>query len=511
MATPLTTSVAHTSKDIREYLITLITMNGYYSVDEQSYIHVASTGEKVPYPFKPVADGTVPRYFSVYDVSQQNSDVYPFNPYVEGLTVSATQQWFFSMMTMNVGTMLRNIMMTILKECLDVKNNKTKQTAEDPNTAVLISPFLTDPIDAKCVTELEYITTKIFDFFNIYYSRKQNHATVTIGVFEPGYKKKFSASRLRERSIELFRKMIRHILNIEDDPRKELAIGPVQRGCAHFDAYMRLFCKLLRRMEKFLYMQKIKVDLDYLEAMSDRCGEFWCTAKNFIVNTAPATPDITNTNSTLNHSVSAAASVEYPFDSSQAASLSPLTAPQRTIECAVPPSRKVEAAPFGQPATPAPTAHQQPGMVAPENISPMLQQPGYAPTAVAPVPSMYPQYATAPVPQQYPVAYQQPYQQPYPTQYQQPAPYGVQPAVPGYSVAAYPFQAPQAVAPTPGYINSGQTYGQPQMAPGQVPYYGAPMVAPQPPTEVFIPSTGGVPVSTPVDINRIAMTNPLLG
>ena len=135
--------------------------------------------------------------------------------------------------------------------------------------------------------ELTDIVTigKYLNFFNIYYSRKDGSCSLNIGIFEQNFVEQFE-KKVRKKSWPFFERLLLHVLGTSD-PKSEYHTTSEVPGCARFQAYTRMYVKLLHQLKKFWSFQTKVMDFNRFFAHANLIPEYFNLARTYV--SVPAT------------------------------------------------------------------------------------------------------------------------------------------------------------------------------------------------------------------------------
>lgn len=487
----MSTSTAKVSSaDVKAYLKEIVEFGDAFYVDEQSYVIAKVKNEKIPFKGP---DGTT-RFLTIYDPMQQNTDVLVFNPFVEGLDETADKQWFYLTRSMTLSGIIYRIMESVIKHVLSAKDKKDAKDL-DTSTAKLISKYVAmEGIDGKILLELDTIAKNLSKFFNIFFSRKDNSSCRTnIGIFEENFRNSFGG-KVRKRSWVVFEKIISDILGTTN-PKEDFKHHAQVAGCPHLDSYMRTYVHVIKKMQKFWYLQNKKVDLKSLEKHVENLGLYYNIARHYAGPAARTNAGMVDTSKPV--------STTAPWETPKTPGFPGIAAPTSggmpfaPANAVFSPAGDPNIIPIAQGMTAIPPMQQNPTMPFAGNMPTM-------PVMGAPVMQQMPQ-----VPMGYP---QQPYaQMPY-------APMQNVPMQQPVTAPQYPMPASQPMLCMPpntpvgmgmctpvGYQQNQPVY---QGYPGYPGYQQNPQQAHTP--QMMIPTASGIMVETPLEVSKVVASSPLI-
>lgn len=462
------------SADVKAFLKEIVEFGDAFYVDEQSYVIAKVKNEKIPFKGP---DGT-PRFLSIYDPMQQNTDVLVFNPFVEGLDETADKQWFYMTRSMSLSGIIYRVMESIIKHVISAKDKKDAKDL-DTSMAKLISKYVSmDGIDTKLLIELDSLVKNMGKFFNIFFNRKDNSSCrPNIGIFEESFRNSFGG-KVRKRSWVVFEKILSDILG-STNPKEDFKHHAQVAGCPHLDSFMRTFVHVISKMQKYWHLQNKPVNLKSLEKHVENLGLYYNIARHYA---GPAA----RTNTTAGTTATPAAAATPPWQTPQS-----------------PAFPGIPSQPGGLPFSPANATYvpaSDPNLVPmAQNIPVQQPQPQMMyPNQMPAMPTMPPQQAQLPAnPGGYMPQYQAYNQMPFAPMQQAPMQPQLQPMM--CAPMGYP-QQPMQPQQYPGYPQQQMYPGYPQQ---QVPQQ------PQHP-QMTMPTASGIMIESPMEVHRVVATSPLI-
>lgn len=283
--------------------------DGYVKIkeDDKKALIEVNGDEKDTKVFKPII---------VYQgcIKDQNSVI--LNPFIEGMARNVSGEWFLDILTANASQFVRMIQKTLIIHALESKKlselakaaPKKKAGKKDTDTVVVDTPIQdiklasiisrwVDKVDDITLSELDLITKKMSNYFNITYFRKSHEARVTTGIDTEDFV--VAHKKVRQKSWEVFRDMLQYIFSTKDF--SEYTSKANSTHCPRLDATLRLLLKLYSAMNPYMKylpeemketMIHKEVDLDYLSSSIDLLDVFKVKTAH-ITSVAPANPNAT--------------------------------------------------------------------------------------------------------------------------------------------------------------------------------------------------------------------------
>lgn len=280
-----------TTQDITDFLKQYVELGGTYIVDEDNVIHKESdnsiwclpNNEKPPRMVKLV----------IYNADQKDPDVIFVNPFVEGLQTTDELVWFYTAKSYTVAAILRLILFKIIEESIKVKSG-TEEDTTTPDTAKVISPYI-DMIDDKMIAEIDLMTKKLHDFFNIFWHTKKHYCCLNVGPLETHFKESFG-KRIRQKTWDFVTKVIVDMFGT-DDIKNKYHYKSEHLGFAKFESFTQVLLMSLKAMQPFYCLISTKVkplNLENFEKHLVMMPLYYTRAKHAVA------PAITTNKSTTN-------------------------------------------------------------------------------------------------------------------------------------------------------------------------------------------------------------------
>lgn len=282
-----------TDEQIRDFLRWTIEIAPTMYVDDEGYPHRKEAGD-----YCYIGNDTetkVKRPVVLYGSVIKDQEAIIINPFVEGMTKSPGNTWYYTLITLNVSNYVRMIQKCLLTLALESKDKK-KEDSNDMELASILAPFV-DKVDETMLKEFDTLTKKMSTYFNIYYLPRKREARVSCGLINND-DLKIANKKIRTKTWEVLTKMLLSIFETKDF--SEYTITSKMQGCPEFDAILRLMFKLFAMMNKYMpYLVKIAgddfkyqdFDLDYMEKNIDLLNVFRMKAKYMVPVESKSAPD----------------------------------------------------------------------------------------------------------------------------------------------------------------------------------------------------------------------------
>ncbi len=265
--------------NVKDFIKQYVEFGDVFKFNDEGYL-VKTQDDTIITLNKP--DGTAAP-ITMYDPTNARTDTIVLNPFVEGMNNSEVSRWFYELRSMVMSRLIFRIMEGIITKAIECKDNSIEDknfTSAEINT---LQPYIAGEyeVDSKMLKELNalYSDAGIRNFFNIYYSRKDNSCVVHVGLFDENITESLG-KKVRKRTLPIFTKMILHILGVSD--LSELKVLADIQGCAKFHAYTKMYIKLLRQLKKFWSFQTKTFDFKRFFSHMDSFHEYYNTAKMLI-------------------------------------------------------------------------------------------------------------------------------------------------------------------------------------------------------------------------------------
>ena len=292
MATPTVVTDAQIF-ELLKYLVNLVPA---LYVDEAGCPRMKKDDEYVYVGVTNDADKKKPMI--LYGAPQITSDYVVLNPFVEGMSKSKTNEWFFTILVVGSTNYIRWIQKTLLNAALEARSKK-KADKLDLELAGIVSAYVED-VDETTSKEFDQLTSKMLDYFNIYYLSRKREARISCGLigddnFRMAHKK------VRAKTWKVLTNMIKKIFDTEDF--SEYTVVSKVQGCPELDATLRILLKvytMLNRYMKYLAdeiaddINITQFDLDYLSTAIDQLDLMRAKAKYLVPTAAPIASSLAN-------------------------------------------------------------------------------------------------------------------------------------------------------------------------------------------------------------------------
>lgn len=315
---PVNTNVTVTTdKDIYDFLSWLIEIVPQLYVDEKGYPRRKETGECI-YIGSGNTDPKVMKPLIVYGASFTETDVNILNPFVEGLNKNPESEWFYSVIELSSANYVRMIQKSLIMHAIESKSKKEVKN-NDMELAAILAPWV-DKADETTIKELDQLTKKMSEYFNIFYLPKKREARIHCGLFNDA-NFRTANKKVRAKTWELLTTLTKQMFDTEDF--SEYTVISKMAGCPQLDAVLRLLLKIytmLNRYMKYLpeevkeeFNHSEEIDLDYLSQCIDNLDLFRSKAK-YLIPSAMASNNV-NTGTGFNPISNVASSICIPGSS----------------------------------------------------------------------------------------------------------------------------------------------------------------------------------------------------
>ena len=273
-----------TEDQIGDFIKWLIELTPTLYVDEKGYPHQKETGEPI-YAKASTKDSKVLRPIILYGSVIADNEAVILNPFIEGMNQTPEREWFYSILTITAGHYVRMIQKSLIMAAIESKDKK-KEDKGDIELAGILAPWV-DKVDETTLKEFNQLTTKLSDYFNIYYMSKRREARIYCGLFDPDFRA--AHKKVRAKTWEVLEKMMQQIFDTKDFT--DFVVVSKMQGCPQLDATLKILLKvytMLNRYMKYLpaevqaEMKFEEVDLDYLSRSIDQLEFFRSKAKYLV-------------------------------------------------------------------------------------------------------------------------------------------------------------------------------------------------------------------------------------
>lgn len=278
--------VVVTDEQICQFLKFMVELVPQLYVDEKGYPHRKETGEFI-YVGAGNKDPKVMKPILLYGASFSEPDVTILNPFVEGMTRNAEAEWFYSVIELAASNYVRMIQKSLIMHAIDSRSKK-KAPNNDMELAAILAPWV-DKVDETSLKELDQLTKKMTDYFNVFYLPKKREARIHSGVLSDDKNFRIANKKVRAKTWEMLTILTKQMFDTEDF--SEYAIISKVQGCPQLDAVLRLLLKIYTMLNRYMkYLpDEVKeefnheeVDLDYLSQCIDQLDLFRAKAKYLI-------------------------------------------------------------------------------------------------------------------------------------------------------------------------------------------------------------------------------------
>ncbi len=276
-----------TDEDIFNFLKWLIEIVPQMYVDEKGYPHRKESGEYI-YIGSGNSDPKVMKPLILYGASFIEQDVNILNPFVEGLTKNPESEWFYSILELSASNYVRMIQKSLIMHAIASKDKK-KDPNNDIELAAILAPWV-DKVDETTLKELDQLTRKMTEYFNVFYLPKRREARIHCGLLND---KNFRVAnkKVRAKTWDALITLMKQMFQTEDF--SEYAVISKISGCPQLDAVLRVLLQVYTMLNRYMRFlpDEVKedfnfpdgeVDLDYLSNCIDNLDLFRSKAKYLV-------------------------------------------------------------------------------------------------------------------------------------------------------------------------------------------------------------------------------------
>lgn len=283
-------NIVVTDDQIHDFLKYTLEISNTIYVDENGYARRKETGDQI---FVGTTNSNENRPIVLYGSPKIEANAAILNPFVEGMTKSTENEWYYAVLTMCGSNYVRIIQKSLIKLAASMKSKKKKDenNAEDSETDIDLVSILSkwiDKVDETTLKEYDILTKKMSDYFNIYYLPTKKEARVSCGLLSD---KDFRAAnkKIRVKTWELLEILTKQMFSTTDF--SEFTVVSKMVGCPRYDALLRVLYKvyvMLNRYMKYIddevknEMKYKEIDIDYLSKSIDLLDYFRAKAKYLV-------------------------------------------------------------------------------------------------------------------------------------------------------------------------------------------------------------------------------------
>lgn len=277
--------MAVSNEEITSFIAQTIEIGGYFKVglDDDKFIYdVRDDGTSKVVEI--ALNGTDVKPLAVYGT--KNPNVYIINPFNEGDATQSLINWYNVSRNAMAGSLIVKIMIRVLEAGVRANSKKAKLEEGDTIASKYLGKYASK-IDEKMLKELASLTSKIGDFFTIYYHKKEKLCTVNCLLFKDTAMKLFPS--IRKQTWEVLRAVFLSILGI--DKIDAFDCRPENPNIPLFETTITVYVNLMEHLEQPAKLigvdlsdwKNIAKYLKYLDAYYQKAR--WCTD---CVNTMPS-------------------------------------------------------------------------------------------------------------------------------------------------------------------------------------------------------------------------------
>ena len=287
-----------TTKDVKEFISTMITTGGVLVVGENDD-QVRWVGDDEPITVE--LDGGGKGILHVYTTSAKSPDAVLINPFAENVTISADRNWFYKTTSVIFSKSLSRCMGYLLEIAASGCEDNI-----DPELIPVLKP-IAGKVDEKLLAEFDYINKNGYDgFCSIMYNNRAKETRLFLGIEDPtgDYQKAFPASKIRKRTWQILQDLLKSIFGTTGPVAPEYTVSTPLLVCPQFRTYTEVWIKCWRQIAPILAImgamneddlekvEKVEEHLERVDVYSKMCR--WAvqasvakSVKSSIKKTAP--------------------------------------------------------------------------------------------------------------------------------------------------------------------------------------------------------------------------------
>lgn len=286
-----------TDEDVTRFVTYMVECAPPLKVDDKGYVRVKETNENVYIGIAGANDTVVKRPIIVYNAKITDPEAAILNPFAEGITKTATSDWFYSIVVGSAANMTRMIQSFLLKYAVESQDKKNKPKDNNIKLAGIVSKWVAK-VDATTISEFDQMTKKVSDYMDIYYLAKHREARIACGILKDDFKT--AHKKIRVKTWEVIEEQLKSIFDTTDFD--EFSVVSKISACPRLDATLRVVLKIYTMISKYMeYLpDNVKdsfnhktIDLDYLSRSIDLLEVFKAKSKHVVSSAVSPVPGAT--------------------------------------------------------------------------------------------------------------------------------------------------------------------------------------------------------------------------
>jgi len=279
-------------KDASNDLAFLMTLTGIFSVDDEGFWILNSSGERFKYDPDKGANG---REIVNFQENMPKGDYYYFNPFAEGFgRKSDAVTLYYNNLKTTLNVRIGSVMVWAAEQIIASKNNPdiSIDPAALPISSVMIDRKTTihDNLDDKSVEEIKKILTRSkYDLLSIQYLRETMTSKVKIcPLTDETWDSKFTDG-IRKKTVAAFKALLMGVLGISDaseaadfsvkyDPK----IKTKGELYATLSSYLNICLRFADALSQIAKVDSERVDLEELSQVIERLAPAYAVARHMI-------------------------------------------------------------------------------------------------------------------------------------------------------------------------------------------------------------------------------------
>ena len=234
-----------TTKDVKEFISTIITTGGVLDVGDDDMIRWIGDEE----PITVELDGGGKGILHTYTTSAKHPDAVLINPFAENVTITADRNWFYKTTSVIFSKSLSRCMGYLL----EIAASGTEENI-DPELIPILKP-IAGKVDEKLLAEFDYINKNGYDgFCSIVYNNRAKETRLFLGIEDPtgDYQKAFPASKVRKRSWQILQDLLKAIFQTTGPVAPEYTVSTPLLICPQFRTYTEVWVKCWKQIAPIL-------------------------------------------------------------------------------------------------------------------------------------------------------------------------------------------------------------------------------------------------------------------
>ena len=181
------------------------------------------------------------------------TDVIIINPFAEGETNSARNNWFYHSRNILMSMMITKCMKSVLDVSARAHSKKTKEEKDDKKFIPYLGKYA-QACDAKTVDEFMKLVKIPTDFFCIYYNKHKKRAEVKSNLFREETKTIYS--NIRNASWDALKGVFLKVLGVKD--LEELNTPSTSQNVPVLESFTNVYLKIFDKMKNILELNGIQ-------------------------------------------------------------------------------------------------------------------------------------------------------------------------------------------------------------------------------------------------------------